>query len=161
MTLRVNLRICWNVGTAFVILALPFLLGAIENTLREAANNEEARRFFAPALMAAALALLIPGLLIEEMPSPTSSGSPPEVRRATAQARRNYNWNAAILVASVVVGTVGFFLWTGIVFHLVKNCFPFWLPEWKFENVDVANSESFCYYFVAALLAAVKLWRAG
>lgn len=149
-----DLRKIWNFGSLFFGFAFPFLLGAMEATFRGAAGDHDPN-FFPPALAAAALAALLPCLAIGERPRPANAGEP----REAARTRREYNWNAWVLVLSVIWFVAGAFLWSLVLVNSIKSePFPWWWPEFHlFGNTGVPVSETVAHYAGAVLLAILKL----
>ncbi|MBC8740406.1 hypothetical protein F6X40_27495 [Paraburkholderia sp. UCT31] len=155
----VDLRRCWNIGVTFLLFALPFLLGLYESAFRGVAG-EESQRFLAPSLVSAGLGLLLPCLSIGPKPPPgRTTGSSPDAR-----ARRDYNWNAAVLIIAVMLGLVGSLLWTASLEYSMKGTFPLWWPEWGFggwlgSRLGVAGTEVVAYYLLTIVAALAKLAR--
>jgi hypothetical protein len=146
-----DLRKLWNIGSVALSLLLPFLLGAYESAIRGAGGDNDLK-FFPAALASAGLGLLLPCF---PMGPPPASGLAPAAARA---ARRDYNWNAWVLVLAVLLFVAGGLLWAVALGYSIKGTYPAWWPAWSFDKaLGEVGSEALVYYVLTMVLAICKL----
>lgn len=141
-----DFRKLWNLGSAFLVLLLPVILGGGEAYFRGVVGIPDLR-FFPAALVAAGLGFLVPCFPIGPRP----------LAAATSD---DYVWHAWILVIAVLLFFIGLVVWLGILPYSVKGVYLPWWPQWQFnKQYGAAGSQALSYYISATAVAAVKMVR--